>query len=168
MERGNHRRTCGSTGKTNKKTHGLRPWDGEWEEPAWAHARLARVIPFRKKAAGPRTKLGPEGPRPHEWAHRTPNTTEPGQLQRFKPCPRSADNRKGRKKASYGGFAPVKIKRFKPSLLPACREQQGGKEKSKLWGLGPRENKKIRNCPGSEFEMILAHCMDYVCGKGKA
>ena len=39
---------------------------------------------------------------------------------------------------SYGGSAPKppgKIKRFKPSLLSAFREQQGGKGKRKAWGL---------------------------------
>ena len=30
---------------------------------------------------------------------------------------------------------PGKIKRFKPSLLSAFREQQGGQEKRKAWGL---------------------------------
>ena len=29
----------------------------------------------------------------------------------------------------------IKNKRFKPSLLPAFREQQGGKEKRQAWGL---------------------------------
>ena len=32
----------------------------------------------------------------------------------------------------------LKIKRFKPSLLPAFREQQGGKKKRKAWGLCPQ------------------------------
>ena len=39
-------------------------------------------------------------------------------------------NRNGKIRESYGGSAPKppgKIKRFKPSLLSACREQQGGK-----------------------------------------
>ena len=31
-----------------------------------------------------------------------------------------------------------------------------------VWGRSPH------SFPGSEFEMILAHRMDYVCGKGKA
>ena len=41
---------------------------------------------------------------------------------------------------SYGGSAPKppgKIKRFKPALLFACREQQGGKEKGKNGGCSP-------------------------------
>ena len=41
---------------------------------------------------------------------------------------------------SYGGSAPKppgKIKRFKPSLLSAFREQQGGKEKEKHGGCSP-------------------------------
>ena len=32
--------------------HGLRPWDWEWEEPVWHHARFAIVMPYREKAAG--------------------------------------------------------------------------------------------------------------------
>ena len=42
------------------------------------------------------------------------------------------------------------------------------------WGQSPHSFpvswtvKRIRNCPGSEFEMILAHRMDDICGKGKA
>ena len=44
-------------------------------------------------------------------------------------------------------------KRFKPALLPAFREQQGGKKKGKKGSYGgfapiAPENKKIRNCPG--------------------
>ena len=44
-----------STGRQIKRiqSHGLRPWEREreWEEPAWAHARFARVSPCREKAA---------------------------------------------------------------------------------------------------------------------
>ena len=44
-------------------------------------------------------------------------------------------------------FSPyVVYKDSIPALLPACREQQGGKGKRKLWGLCPQphlENKKI-------------------------
>ena len=52
----------------------------------------------------------------------------------------------------------------------AFREQQGWKGKRKAWGIRPQTPLTIKNSnyPGSEFEMILAYCMDYVCGKGKA
>ena len=95
---------------TDAKTfhpHGLRPWDGEWEEPAWAHARFARVSPCWEKAAGlrPAPRWGapfvftwsqwarrfgwrlPDplllAPDPFSWAHRTFDTTHPGQLRIF-------------------------------------------------------------------------------------
>ena len=62
--------------------HGLRPWDGEWEEPAQDHARFAErdPVPGKSSRALPRTPLGPEGPRPLQLAHRTPDRTQPGQL----------------------------------------------------------------------------------------
>ena len=44
--------TVNSTDAKTFYPHGLRPWDGEWEEPAWDHARFARVIPCREKVAG--------------------------------------------------------------------------------------------------------------------
>ena len=46
--------------------HGLRPWDGEWEEPAWHHARFAIVMPCREKAAGlrPAPRRGRKAPDP--------------------------------------------------------------------------------------------------------
>ena len=49
--------------------HGLRPWDGEWEEPAWAHARFARVSPCREKAAGlrPAPSWGRKAPDPFSF-----------------------------------------------------------------------------------------------------
>ena len=37
-----------------------------------------------------------------------------------------------------------KKQRFKPSLLPAFREQQGGKGKRKLWVLRPQTPMKIK------------------------
>ena len=47
----------------------------------WDHARFARVIPVGKKQQGAALHpLGPQGPRPLQLAHRTPDTTEPGQL----------------------------------------------------------------------------------------
>ena len=36
-----------------------------------------------------------------------------------------------------------------------------------VWGEAPMAF-FFCNCPGSEFEMILAHRMDYLCGKRKA
>ena len=47
------------------QSHGLRPWEGKWEG---------------RSRAPPYDPLGPEGPRPHEWVHRTPDRTQPGQL----------------------------------------------------------------------------------------
>ena len=37
-----------------------------------------------------------------------------------------------------GTWAVTNKQRFKPSLLPAFREQQRGKGKRKLWGLRPQ------------------------------
>ena len=69
---------------TDAKTfypHGLRPWDGEWEEPAGiTPASLAWSQPGKSSRAPPRTPLGPQGPRPLQLAHRIPDTTQPGQL----------------------------------------------------------------------------------------
>ena len=39
------------------------------------------AMPGKSSRASPRTKLGPEGPRPHQLAHRTQDTTQPGQLR---------------------------------------------------------------------------------------
>ena len=52
---------------------------------------------------------------------------------------------------SYGGSAPKppgKIKRFKPSLLPAFRKQQGGKKKGEEWGLFAPKPLTRNNVPG--------------------
>ena len=53
--------TVNSTDAKTFYPHGLRPWDWEWEEPAWHHARFAIVMPCREKAAGlrpaPRLKI---------------------------------------------------------------------------------------------------------------
>ena len=40
--------------------HGLRPWDWEWEEPAWHHARFAIVMPWKKQQG---SALQPAGER---------------------------------------------------------------------------------------------------------
>ena len=71
MEEEKHRQTHENLGKTNKITpmdfvHGREKWEGRSRAP-------------------PYNPLGPEGPRPHEWVHRTFDTTEPGQLQEFNP-----------------------------------------------------------------------------------
>ena len=50
------------------------------------HARFAErdPMPGKSSRAPPRTPLGPEGPRPHQWVHRTPDTAQPGQLRKNK------------------------------------------------------------------------------------
>ena len=58
---------------------------------------------------------------------------------------------------SYGGSAPKppgKIKRFKPFLLSAFREQQEGKGKRKAWGLFAPKPPARNNVPGPDQ---LAH-----------
>ena len=44
--------TVNSTDTEAFYPYGLRPWDGEWEEPTSAHARFAHVSRCREKAAG--------------------------------------------------------------------------------------------------------------------
>ena len=39
----------------------------------------------KSSRAPPYDPLGPQGPRPHELAHRTPDRTQPGQLKEFNP-----------------------------------------------------------------------------------
>ena len=46
--------------------------------------------------------------------------------------------------------APRGIKRFKPSLLPAFREQQGGKKKGEEWGLFAPKPLTRNNVPGPD------------------
>ena len=58
---------------------------------------------------------------------------------------------------------PLKINDSKPSLLPACREQQGGKEKRKAWGLCPQTPLKIKDSKPS----LLPACREQQGGKEK-
>ena len=48
--------------------HGLRPWDWEWEEPAWHHARFAIVMPWKKQ----------QGSAPHPAGAPRPQTPSVG------------------------------------------------------------------------------------------
>ena len=45
--------------------------------------RSREPMPGKSSRAPPRTPLGPEGPRPHQLAHRIQDTTHPGQLLYF-------------------------------------------------------------------------------------
>ena len=88
-------------------------------------------------------------------------------------CPRSANNRERREKGKNGGYSPPnpqpgtmsldpislahrtpdttepgQLQRFKPSLLPAFREQQGGKGKRKEWRLFAPKPPARNNVPG--------------------
>ena len=92
--------------------------------PAWDHASEAGVIPCRF------------------FPFTFPWTKSMG-LNSFN-CPGS------RTQESYGGLrpqTPMKIKRFKPSLLSAFREQQRGKEKRERMGAIRPQTPNQEQCP---------------------
>ena len=62
------------------QSHGLRPWEGKWEEPAGITPASLGSQPGKSSRALPYNPLGPQGPRPHEWVHRISDKTQPGQL----------------------------------------------------------------------------------------
>ena len=81
----------------------------------WDHARFARVIPAGKKQQGAALHpLGPQGPRPREWAHRIQDRTQPGQLPFYFP-------------GGFGGGAPMLF--FFPffSFPPCCARNAGSR-----------------------------------------
>ena len=74
--------TVNSTDAKTFYPHGLRPWDGKWEETGGDHARFAERDPRREKAVGlhPTTRWGRKAPDPFSLAHRMDDTAQPGQL----------------------------------------------------------------------------------------
>ena len=116
--------------------HGLCPWDGNGKriKPAWAHAHAG------KKQQG--SALQPAGAvRPQTPLVDTSHTRH--------------DTSWAVTKEKHGGYSPPNPlenkKRFKPALLPACREQQGGKGKKQVMGATrpqtPLKIKKDSNPP---------------------
>ena len=99
--------TVNSTDAKTFYPHGLRPWDGEWEEPTGTTLASLSAIPVGKKQQGSAPHqaggcllflLGRNGhdgsvsaspdplllaPDPFSLAHRTPDTAQPGQLRAY-------------------------------------------------------------------------------------